>query len=151
MCTVDIEEETDCPVVDSCFLIGQDEGGRWVALEARGISGGIFVDRESALRYALSETGRQQKAIQFSEQKLSLWSGHASGALAAGAPSAPPAQSLTNFAFSPGNPPRTANWRPNRSFIRWWPVLRRGVRLALVPLSLHGSASVRGLHGGKAA
>lgn len=151
MCTADIEEETDCLVVDSCFLIGQDEEGHWVALEAHGNRGGIFVDRESALRYALSETGRQQGAFRFSERKLSLWIGHASGALAAGAPTAPPAQSPHELRLSPGEPPRTANRRSNRSFIRWWPVLRRRVRLALAPLSLHASASVRGLHGGKAA
>ncbi|TXM67299.1 RAG2 PHD domain containing protein [Methylobacterium sp. WL120] len=34
------------------FTIGQDESGCWVALESRGIAGGLFRNRDDAIHYA---------------------------------------------------------------------------------------------------
>ena len=93
------------------FLIGQGEGGHWVAVEADGFGGGIFVDRESALRYALSETCRAEGAIQFSKQPLSLWNKTRGGA------SAPSTRYLPDHH---GEPVVRAGWPPRRSFARRW-------------------------------
>jgi hypothetical protein len=154
MCASDVEEETSRPpgVADRCFLIGEDEAGHWVALEAHGKGGGIFVDQQSAFRYAVSETDRRQGAVQFSERPLSFWT-CAFGAPAAEVPSdrpAPPVRSLTGFILPSANPSRAATRRPNRSLIRWWPRLRRKVRLALAPLSRHPATNIRDLREGKA-
>ena len=40
------------------FVIGQDEQGHWVALDADGREGGLFANREAALKYVAAETGR---------------------------------------------------------------------------------------------
>jgi hypothetical protein len=45
------------------FLVGQDEQGHWVALEANGRGGGFFVNREAAVKYAERETGRHSSAL----------------------------------------------------------------------------------------
>ncbi|MDP4022665.1 RAG2 PHD domain containing protein [Methylobacterium sp. NEAU 140] len=39
------------------YLVGQDESGHWVAVEAQGLAGGIFRTRGDAIRYACGETG----------------------------------------------------------------------------------------------
>jgi len=55
------------------FVIGQDETGHWVAVESTGRGGGIFVNRNAALKYATFEAGRRPNAVQCSHQRLSLW------------------------------------------------------------------------------
>ena len=45
------------------FLIGKDSRGRWVVQQQNGMSGGLFVDRVQALRYAMFENGRQPQAV----------------------------------------------------------------------------------------
>ncbi len=44
-------------------LIGQNSRGQWVAQEQRGLFGGVFKNRLSALRYALFENGHHPEAI----------------------------------------------------------------------------------------
>ena len=39
------------------FMIGQDDRGHWVVQDQKGIRGGLFVDRDAALRYVRSENG----------------------------------------------------------------------------------------------
>jgi hypothetical protein len=39
------------------YLVGQDDEGHWVAVEARGLAGGLFRTRGDAIRYACVETG----------------------------------------------------------------------------------------------
>jgi hypothetical protein len=39
------------------FVVGQDEEGHRVAIEANGGGGGLFVNREAAVKYAASEAG----------------------------------------------------------------------------------------------
>lgn len=46
------------------FVVGQDEEGHWVALEADG-GGGLFVNREAAVKYAKSEAGRRSAVLIF--------------------------------------------------------------------------------------
>ena len=45
------------------FMLGQDLRGNWVVQEQRGARGGLFVDREAALRFIRAETARKQQAI----------------------------------------------------------------------------------------
>jgi hypothetical protein len=39
------------------FMVGQDRQGNWVVQEQNGVRGGLFVNRDAALRYARSENG----------------------------------------------------------------------------------------------
>lgn len=45
------------------FMIGQDERGNWVVQDEYGSSGGLFVNRDAALRYVRAENGRRPQAI----------------------------------------------------------------------------------------
>jgi hypothetical protein len=45
------------------FMLGQDLRGNWVVQEQKGARGGLFVDREAALRFIRAETGYKQQAI----------------------------------------------------------------------------------------
>lgn len=39
------------------YLVGQDGEGHWVAVEAKGLAGGIFRSRQDAIHFACIETG----------------------------------------------------------------------------------------------
>lgn len=54
------------------FLVGQDLEGRWLAVQAGGRRGGIFLNRDAALHYARDETGRREGAIRFAASPLRL-------------------------------------------------------------------------------
>ena len=56
------------------FVVGQDEAGRWVVVERHGRGGGIFVDRQAAVKYAASEAGQRPDAVRFSKETLTIWS-----------------------------------------------------------------------------
>lgn len=43
--------------------MGKDSRGRWVVQDSRGLSGGVFADRENALHYALFENGGRARAV----------------------------------------------------------------------------------------
>lgn len=45
------------------FLMGRDSHGNWVVQDRRGLCGGIFVDRKSALRFAMFENGNRPQAV----------------------------------------------------------------------------------------
>ena len=45
------------------FLVGRDPAGTWVAVDERGLGGGLFVSREAAWHYAATETGRRPDAV----------------------------------------------------------------------------------------
>jgi hypothetical protein len=45
------------------FMLGQDFRGNWVVQEQRGARGGLFVDREAALRFIRAETGYRPQAV----------------------------------------------------------------------------------------
>ena len=56
------------------FIIGQDLQGHWIVVEGRRRAGGIFVNREAALKYAASEWRQQPEMIRWSNEPLALWS-----------------------------------------------------------------------------
>jgi hypothetical protein len=45
------------------MLIGKNSRGQWVVRSQDGLSGGLFVNRTEALRYALFENGRRRDAV----------------------------------------------------------------------------------------
>jgi hypothetical protein len=47
----------------SLFYIGRDSHGRWVAQDQRRLCGGLFVDRATALKFALFENGHRPQAV----------------------------------------------------------------------------------------
>jgi hypothetical protein len=47
----------------SLFMIGRDSHGHWVVQDQRGLSGGLFVDRTQALKFALFENGNRPQAV----------------------------------------------------------------------------------------
>ncbi|SFQ31015.1 hypothetical protein SAMN05216330_1254 [Bradyrhizobium sp. Ghvi] len=44
-------------------LVGRNRAGCWVALEERGCFGGLFVNRDQAIKYALVENGGHPESI----------------------------------------------------------------------------------------
>jgi hypothetical protein len=60
-------------VADLQFVVGQDEEGHWVAMEANGGGGGLFVNREAAVKYAESETGRRSAVLVFANAPVAIW------------------------------------------------------------------------------
>jgi hypothetical protein len=45
------------------FMVGQDQRGNWVVRDLQGVSGGLFVNREAALRFVRSENGYRPQAV----------------------------------------------------------------------------------------
>jgi len=45
------------------FLIGKDSRGRWVVRDKRGLSGGLFINRAEAIKFAMFESGRCARAV----------------------------------------------------------------------------------------
>ncbi|MGO4833264.1 hypothetical protein AB4144_13405 [Rhizobiaceae sp. 2RAB30] len=45
------------------FLVGRDVGGRWIVRDEKDLVGGLFVDRESAVRFAMAESGYVPGAV----------------------------------------------------------------------------------------
>ena len=54
---------TDAVTAPNTFLVGRDSRGHWVVQDERGLCGGLFVDRNKAIRYAMDENGRRPQAI----------------------------------------------------------------------------------------
>lgn len=57
----------------SYFLIGQDEAGNWIAKNANGRDGGLFVSREAAMKYVAGEINRRRCVAIFTPRPLKLW------------------------------------------------------------------------------
>lgn len=45
------------------FVVGQDRRGAWVAVEAHGLAGGVFVSRDAAIHYVAAECGKRRDAV----------------------------------------------------------------------------------------
>ena len=45
------------------FMVGQNTRGNWVVRDQKGMRGGLFVNREAALRYVRSENGFKPQAV----------------------------------------------------------------------------------------
>ena len=47
----------------SCLFIGQDRGGHWVVKDAQSLCGGLFVNRNEAIRFAMYECQRRPQSV----------------------------------------------------------------------------------------
>lgn len=45
------------------FTVGRDAGGRWVVSDNQGLVGGLFADRNSAIRFAMFESDHMPGAV----------------------------------------------------------------------------------------
>jgi hypothetical protein len=45
------------------FRVGRDSHGNWVVQDPRGIRGGLFVDRDQALRFVRAENGNRPQEV----------------------------------------------------------------------------------------
>jgi len=54
------------------FVVGQNCKGQWLAIESDGSGGGIFADREAAIRYASAETNRRPDAVRLAGESIEL-------------------------------------------------------------------------------
>jgi len=54
-------EETEPPssLQTPWFRVGRDSRGNWVVQDPRGVRGGLFVDRDQALRFVRAENGNR--------------------------------------------------------------------------------------------
>ena len=62
-------------------MIGQDCRGNWVVQDQNGVCGGLFVDRDAALRFVRSENGYRPRAVVMVSEGLELDMSRNSGAL----------------------------------------------------------------------
>ena len=56
----------------SSFIVGRDSSGRWTALAAGGLTGGVFRNKDAAIRFAQSESGRTPGAVRLTSSPLEL-------------------------------------------------------------------------------
>ena len=73
------------------FMVGQDRRGNWVVQDKKGMRGGLFVNREAALRYVRSENG-------FKPQAVVMVSGGFELEMSSNAGASPRAESASDFA-----------------------------------------------------
>jgi len=51
------------PLLDSRFIVGRDRQGHWVVCDQKGLVGGLFTDRNSAIHFAVFESGHVPGAV----------------------------------------------------------------------------------------
>jgi hypothetical protein len=54
------------------FMVGQDRRGNWVVKDQKGMCGGLFVDRDAALRFVRAENGYRLQAVVMVSEALEL-------------------------------------------------------------------------------
>jgi hypothetical protein len=52
------------------FVVGLDRSNHWVVLETHGLSGGLFTDQASALRFARDESQGRPAAVEIAAYRL---------------------------------------------------------------------------------
>ena len=55
--------KTSSAVNASCLFIGQDRGGHWVVKDAQSLCGGLFANRNEAIRFAMYECQRRPQSV----------------------------------------------------------------------------------------
>ncbi|WP_246485642.1 hypothetical protein [Aminobacter carboxidus] len=61
------------------FMVGRDPHGRWVVSDELGMVGGIFADKDSAVRFALTESDHMPGAVFCAPCEITLNLGPTSG------------------------------------------------------------------------
>ena len=65
-----IYEAPEVPDGSLHFLVGRDRSNHWVVLETHGLSGGLFTDEASALRFARDESQGRPGAVEIAADRL---------------------------------------------------------------------------------
>jgi hypothetical protein len=60
------------PQAAPMFVVGQDDEGHWIVRDSRGLSGGLFVDKAAAIRFAAFESNRRPQAVLFVPEHIRL-------------------------------------------------------------------------------
>ena len=47
----------------SCLFVGRDRAGHWVVKDARSLCGGLFANRNEAIRFAMYECQRRPQSV----------------------------------------------------------------------------------------
>jgi hypothetical protein len=47
----------------SCLFIGQDRRGHWIVKDAKSLCGGLFANRNEAIRFAMYECQRRPQSV----------------------------------------------------------------------------------------
>jgi len=63
------------------FMVGQDRRGNWVVEDQQGLCGGLFIDRDAALRFVRAENGYRPRAVVMVSEALELDMSRNRGAL----------------------------------------------------------------------
>jgi hypothetical protein len=58
-----VEHPSCSSAASTIVFIGRNKRGNWVAREQNGFFGGLFVNREQAIKYALFENGNHRETI----------------------------------------------------------------------------------------
>jgi hypothetical protein len=54
------------------FIVGQDRQGHWIVTETHGLYGGIFCNKDAALRFARFETADRRGELELTSERLEL-------------------------------------------------------------------------------
>lgn len=54
------------------FVVGRDGEGHWIARDEQGLTGGVFADRNAAVRFAAMESDHRAGAIRFAPPSVRL-------------------------------------------------------------------------------
>jgi hypothetical protein len=73
------------------FKMGQDKRGNWVVQDQQGTRGGLFVNREAALRYLRAENGFESQAVVMVSNAIELDMNRSAGATSRGEAALDPA------------------------------------------------------------
>ena len=73
--------DVEPPSIKACpkqplFRVGRDSRGHWVVQDVSGHCGGLFVDRNEALKFAMFENGKNPQAVIMVPGTLELNMGH---------------------------------------------------------------------------
>jgi hypothetical protein len=65
-------EDNEFPPEPLSFMLGRDDGGRWIVQEANGLCGGLFASENAAIHYAKSESAGRGTVIRFISDPIEL-------------------------------------------------------------------------------
>lgn len=54
------------------FMVGQNTRGQWLAVETHGLGGGLFSNKDAAIRYATFESDHRRDAVIVTGEPIEL-------------------------------------------------------------------------------
>lgn len=65
-------EPEEAPPEPLCFILGRDQGGRWIVQETHGLCGGLFASKDAAIRFAKFESADRESVIRLAPDPIEL-------------------------------------------------------------------------------